>query len=98
MINSLDAMDKCKEKIMTITAYNDEQQAYIKVADTGCGIKPEVLSRLFEPFYTTKSTGVGLGLALSYQWAEENNGVLDTVPLEKGAEFRIKLPKKREGE
>lgn len=95
MINGLDAMVNTEEKVMTVTAFNDNRYAYIKVADTGCGIKPEELVRLFEPFYTTKTTGVGLGLSLCYQWAEENNGGVDVKLLEKGSEFTVKLPAKK---
>lgn len=95
MLNGLDAMVDSDEKIMTVTAYSDDKYAYIKVADTGCGIEPEALVRLFEPFYTTKITGVGLGLSLCYQWAEENNGGLDVKSLENGSEFTVKLPVKK---
>jgi nitrogen-specific signal transduction histidine kinase/ABC-type amino acid transport substrate-binding protein len=95
MLNGLDAMINSKEKIMTVTAFSDDRYAYIKVADTGCGIEPEALVHLFEPFYTTKTNGVGLGLSLCYQWAEENNGGLDVIPLENGSEFTVKLPVKK---
>lgn len=97
MINGLDAMSTSQEKVMTVSAYNDGSFAYIEVADTGCGIEPEALNHIFEPFYTTKSNGVGLGLALCYQWAVENNGVLDVKPLHKGTKFVIKLPSVQNG-
>ncbi|WP_078408771.1 transporter substrate-binding domain-containing protein [Priestia abyssalis] len=95
MLNGLDAMADSQEKVMTVTAYSDDKYAYITVADTGCGIEPEALARLFEPFYTTKTTGIGLGLSLCYQWAEENNGGLDVKSLENGSEFTVKLPVKK---
>lgn len=99
MINGLDAMMNSEEKVMRVTAYSDDEYAYIKVADTGCGVEPEDLAHVFEPFYTTKSKGVGLGLSLCYQWAEENKGGLDVTPLENGTEFTVKLPVvKKEGE
>jgi polar amino acid transport system substrate-binding protein len=98
LLNGLDAMQNSEEKVMKITAYSDERYVYIKVADTGCGIEPETLAHIFEPFYTTKTNGVGLGLSLCYKWAQENNGYLDVMPLENGAEFIVKLPATREGE
>ncbi|MBA4603087.1 transporter substrate-binding domain-containing protein [Thermoactinomyces mirandus] len=92
MINALDAMINSTEKVMTAKAFNDDQYAYIKVSDTGCGIDPETIDHLFEPFYTTKPDGVGLGLSLCYQLAEENNGMIEVRVLDKGSEFTIKFP------
>lgn len=51
-------------------------QALLEVSDTGCGIAPELLARVTEPFVTTKAKGMGLGLAISRQLAELNGGRL----------------------
>lgn len=65
----------------------------VKVSDTGPGIKPEHLSDIFTPFFTTRDKGVGLGLALSYQIVQEHLG---TIRVEskagEGATFSVYLP------
>ncbi|CAM3974108.1 transporter substrate-binding domain-containing protein [Mesobacillus zeae] len=98
MINGLDAMENSEEKAMTVTAGSEGQLCYITVSDSGCGIENGALDHLFEPFYTTKSKGVGIGLSLCYQWAEENNGTVEARPLETGAEFTVKFPAAGKGE
>ena len=62
-------------------------------ADTGPGIAPEDLPHIFEPFYTTKDFGTGLGLAVSYSIVESHQGTLsvDSVPGH-GATFTVRLP------
>ncbi|WP_442753915.1 ATP-binding protein [Methylocystis sp. JAN1] len=67
----------------------------IEVADSGAGMSPEVLSRVFEPFYTTKSVGQGTGLGLSqiYGFVKQSGGFvrIDSAP-GKGTSVRIFLP------
>lgn len=65
----------------------------IEFSDTGEGIPPELLPRIFEPFVTTKKTGTGLGLSISYRLIEAHNGRI-TVTSETGREtiFTILLP------
>ena len=71
----------------------DEQHLVIRVKDSGSGISPESQAKLFEPFYTTKPQGTGLGLATSQQIVFEHNGHL-TVESQpgKGSTFSILLP------
>ena len=68
---------------------------YVEVifADTGPGIAPEDLTHIFEPFYTTKDAGTGLGLAVSYNIIESHQGSLsvESVPGH-GATFTVRLP------
>jgi signal transduction histidine kinase len=63
------------------------------VADTGSGISPAHLPHLFEPFYTTKPSGTGLGLAVSYGIVQDHQGTIDvhSVPGE-GATFTLGFP------
>jgi len=49
----------------------------VVVADTGPGISPEQLSKVFNPYYTTKSNGTGLGLSVSYGIIQDHHGTVD---------------------
>ncbi len=68
-------------------------QAAIEVSDTGCGIPPELLKRVSDPFFTTKTKGVGLGLSISRQLCELNGGrmTIDSAP-GYGTVVRLLLP------
>jgi signal transduction histidine kinase len=67
--------------------------AWIKFADTGCGIPEENLEKIFEPLFTTKPKGIGLGLAISKRLAEQNGGKIEVASqVGKGAAFTVKLP------
>ena len=66
---------------------------YLEVEDDGSGIAPEDLGRLFEPFFTSKSRGRGLGLAAVFQIVQSHAGaiMLESVP-GKGTKLRILFP------
>ncbi|KZN98507.1 transporter substrate-binding domain-containing protein [Pseudobacillus badius] len=93
LLNALDAMEQTEKKQLTIKAAKRKGSGVIQVADTGMGIDSHSALQIFEPFYTTKPHGVGLGLALCYQWIKENHGDLqvETEP-GKGTVFTIILP------
>ena len=80
--------------VLTVqTAYNSVTQVVqIYIKDTGRGIPPDVASRLFDPFYTTKQKGTGLGLAISQQIVEEHGGTIEVDVAETpGATFIVTL-------
>ena len=81
---------------ITVRTGCDAATAWIEVADTGKGMTPEVLKRIFEPFYTTKPVGqgTGLGLSLSYDIVKKHGGRIE-VSSEPGhgSTFRIILPR-----
>lgn len=62
-----------------------------EVTDDGAGIDEKDRNKLFEPFYTTKSTGNGLGLYISRELAEANNAELSYLPLQRGSAFILQL-------
>jgi len=65
----------------------------IAISDTGTGIKPEHVSRIFDPYFTTKPKGSGLGLATAYSIVTKHRGAVDIqTELGKGTTFRIWLP------
>ena len=66
----------------------------LRVSDDGPGIPPEVFERIFDPFYTTRSTGTGLGLTIVHRIIDAHGGAIRAVPNEdsRGALFEIRLP------
>lgn len=69
----------------------------IRVADTGVGISPENLAKIFDLYFTTKKTGTGIGLSLVYRTIQLHNGDIDVESMPgKGTTFVIKLPQSRE--
>jgi signal transduction histidine kinase len=65
----------------------------IEFTDTGCGIASEHIEEIFNPFFTTKSTGSGLGLSISHQIIQDHRGYIDVQSqLDKGSSFFINLP------
>ncbi|MGH7266445.1 MAG: sensor histidine kinase [Candidatus Rokuibacteriota bacterium] len=80
-------------KAIAIVGSTDINQAVLEVRDTGPGIPPDVMPRLFEPFYTTKAQGTGLGLAISADIVRRLGGDLTARNRpEGGAVFRLTLP------
>jgi signal transduction histidine kinase len=78
---------------LTLTSKAHSQNVTVSVADTGVGISPEALQKLFEPLYTTKPKGIGLGLAITRSMVEAHGGTI-TVQSEvgQGTTFTITLP------
>jgi signal transduction histidine kinase len=68
----------------------------IAVSDTGHGIPPDRLSRIFDPFYTTKEKGVGLGMAITHRIVEDHKGTIDVASqVGKGTTFTVHVPASR---
>lgn len=81
---------------LTISAEQDGDFILLKVSDTGVGIPPENMPRLFEPLFTTKARGMGLGLALSRKLIRANEGeILVESEVGKGSTFTLRLPTHR---
>ena len=80
---------------LTVTARHTDEWYAVTFADTGCGIAPESIESIFEPYFTTKaeSGGTGLGLAVSRDYMEALGGTLKvrSVPGQ-GAAFTVRLP------
>jgi signal transduction histidine kinase len=95
LVNACQAMDE--GGAITITTWHEPQTHTVNVAftDTGHGIAPNVLARVFDPGFTTKGAGVGtgLGLAICYQIVEAHGGRIAVESIEgKGATFVVSLP------
>ncbi|MHB8108882.1 MAG: [Fe-Fe] hydrogenase large subunit C-terminal domain-containing protein [Syntrophorhabdaceae bacterium] len=91
MLNAAQAM--AGKGSLAITTSHDGGVITIKIKDTGPGIPPENIGKLFNPFFTTKEKGTGLGLAISYGIVERHSGQIDVeTELGKGSTFVISLP------
>lgn len=88
--NSQGIVSKTDKKAIFITGERRGSNIIIKVQDTGVGMSEEELKMVFDPFYTTKNYGSGLGLTLSKQYVEENNGKL-TIDSQKGVYTCVSL-------
>jgi two-component system sensor kinase FixL len=93
--NAAEAMEQVERRELVIgtRAIAEEGIAEVFVADTGPGIAPELADRLFQPFVTTKPTGMGLGLSICREIVEAHHGRLTaTSGSSGGAVFRLTLP------
>ncbi|HZF38843.1 MAG TPA: ATP-binding protein [Blastocatellia bacterium] len=90
MINAIQAMPSGGE--LNISLRPDNGFLEIKFADTGVGIMPEDLAQIFEPYYSTKETGIGLGLPLTKKIIEEHGGKINVESgLGRGTTFIVTL-------
>jgi C4-dicarboxylate-specific signal transduction histidine kinase len=96
ILNALQAMSEDREgarQVLITTSQTESNDPCIGIQDTGPGLSSETLSRLFEPFYTTKPNGMGLGLAICRSIIEAHGGRLWADANEpRGAAFRFTLP------
>jgi signal transduction histidine kinase len=92
--NGLDSLEPGGTVHVELLREND--RAVILVRDDGCGMTPEVLKHLFEPFFTRKrdGQGTGLGLSITYRIIEDHGGAIEASSAGpgRGAEFRVTLP------
>jgi signal transduction histidine kinase len=92
LLNAMQAMPYGGSLHLTVRPEGEGQVA-VQVADTGVGISPENLKRLFVPFFTTKEEGTGLGLALCYSIVQAHGGKIDVESqVGHGTSFTITIP------
>jgi two-component system, LuxR family, sensor kinase FixL len=92
--NAVEAMEEVGRRELSITTRAVDGHLEASVADTGPGIAPELADRLFQPFVTTKKTGMGLGLSICREIVEAHHGRLSAEPRPTGGTiFRLSLPK-----
>lgn len=94
IINSLQAMDGSGGRISILLSSEDGgRRAGVHVSDTGRGIAPEDISKVFEPYYSTKETGTGLGLAIVRKAVDDHQGTISVKSkVGEGTTFSITLP------
>jgi len=98
VLNGVQAIDGAGKitlaaKVNTAGGPGQADLVEISVGDTGAGIPPESLERIFRPFYTTKRGGTGLGLSLCRRIIRQHGGTLSVESqLGKGSRFILRLP------
>jgi signal transduction histidine kinase len=89
--NAMAAMPEGGNLGIAVAATNDELT--ISVSDTGTGIPEDMLTKIFEPYFTTKKSGTGLGLTITFKIIKEHSGEISLESKEgKGSTFTIHLP------
>lgn len=96
MQNSFAAMNKDNGELnINIENYYEESSFFVSIEfhDNGCGIELENLDKIFDPFYTTKHQGTGLGLSVVYELVKGNGGVIEVLSnVDIGTKFIIRFP------
>ncbi|MDA7086100.1 ATP-binding protein [Pseudomonas sp. SA3-5] len=93
LLNAAEAMSECAERRLDIHLTQEGQVLRLEIADSGPGLSTEAAARLFEPFYTTKPGGLGLGLTLCASIIEQAGGRLTVEPSPAGGcRFSVILP------
>jgi C4-dicarboxylate-specific signal transduction histidine kinase len=92
--NSIDALARAgaSRREISLRVVQRGAEAELRVEDSGPGVAPELMPRLFTPFVTSKADGMGLGLAISRYIAEAHGGRLWAEPRPSGAAFCLALP------
>jgi len=94
IVNAIEAMSGIDKRELTIVSAADGPEGVaVEVRDSGMGLDPERAAHLFEPFYTTKAEGLGIGLSISRSIVEAHGGQLSAAAnAPRGAVFRFSLP------
>ncbi len=91
LLNAEQAMPEGGEIILQ--ASREPGFVRLDVIDTGCGMTPEALSKIFKPFHTTKPGGTGLGLATTRKIIQAHGGTIDVQSeVDRGSKFSVRLP------
>jgi two-component system C4-dicarboxylate transport sensor histidine kinase DctB len=93
--NALQAVEDENTRKITIAARSLEEKVIVSVEDSGKGIESEHLPHIFEPFYTTKKSGhgLGLGLTITKRILQDMNGDIEVKNSDHGARFEFFLEK-----
>jgi signal transduction histidine kinase len=92
LINAVEAMEEDKG-VLSISIQSDKINHIVKIRDNGSGIAEENMSKLFEPYFTSKRNGLGLGLAATLNILQSHKGRIEVASeLGKGSEFTITFP------
>jgi PAS domain S-box-containing protein len=94
MKNALEASDRTRAASVTVSLYQQHASAMIEITDNGVGIEPEHREKIFLPFYTTKPTGTGLGMAIVKKIMDLHGGEIDIDSAPgRGTTVRLVIPR-----
>jgi signal transduction histidine kinase/FixJ family two-component response regulator len=92
MLNAVDAMQP-EGGTLTVRVQQAGDFIEAEIADTGCGIPPDIIDQIFDPFFTTKPNGTGLGLSISHSIVQNHQGTIEVrSEVGKGSQFIVRLP------
>ncbi len=98
-INALQAMQDGGDLTITTRYSETEDEVVLTVADTGIGMSEDILSQVFQPFFTTKDTGLGLGLNIVHKIIKEHGGYITITSTEgEGTDMQLNFPVLERGE
>ncbi|HMA99889.1 MAG TPA: ATP-binding protein [Spirochaetota bacterium] len=85
--------DDANERLVKVVTKIKDEKLLLLIRDNGIGMNKETVNKIFEPYFTTKEKGTGLGLTVVYKIIKEHNGeiIISSEP-DKGTEFRIEFP------
>ncbi|MGB9628795.1 MAG: GAF domain-containing protein, partial [Thermodesulfobacteriota bacterium] len=93
LLNAIQAMPGGGHLTLTIGKSEDDAWAYFSIQDSGIGIPPEDMNKLFDPFFSTKEGGIGLGLSIVHRIIDQHQGRIEVEStLKEGTLFRVWLP------
>ncbi len=93
MRNAMEAMRESERRELIVRTTVEDGDVMVEVADTGAGISSEVAGRLFQPFVTSKASGMGVGLSISKRIIDAHGGEISVSHNDRGgATFRFSLP------
>ena len=96
-MNAVDAMPDGGE--LDIRSYGDDDEVRIEISDTGVGMAPAVLDHCFDPFFTTRDDGTGIGLSICHTVVESHGGTIDVASDPgRGTTFTIRLPREHQAQ
>jgi signal transduction histidine kinase len=99
LINGMEAIDGAGGNLTVTVSSDGRDYARVEITDTGRGIAPEDISKVFEPYYSTKETGTGLGLAIVKKAVDDHGGTISvSSKMGSGTTFTITIPAKGKDE